>query len=107
MNLDPMYFLSTDCLFTGCQQMKFRLAQQGNWRATQFVAVAVGAAALGTLAIGAIAIGTLAIGGIVVRKARFQTVEIDDLTVHRLHVLETAPNLPQDVETEQGTTQPP
>jgi hypothetical protein len=85
--------------------MKFRPAKQGTRRATQLIAVAVGAAALGTLAVGAIAIGTLAIGGLVVRKARFRTVEIDDLTVHRLHVLDTAPNRPQDIDTEQGATQ--
>jgi hypothetical protein len=87
--------------------MKFRLARQGNRRAIQLIAVAVGAAALGTLAVGAIAIGSLAIGALVVRKARFRTVEIDDLTVHRLHVLETAPNRPQDIETEQGAIQHP
>ena len=74
--------------------MKFRLAKQENRRATQLIAAAVGAAALGTLAVGAIAIGTLAIGGLVVRKARFRTVEIDHLTVHRLHVLDAAPNPP-------------
>ena len=85
--------------------MKFRLTKQRNWRATEMIAVAVGAAALGTLAVGAIAIGTLAIGALVVRKARFRTVEIDDLTVHRLRVLDTAPNLPQAAETDQEAGQ--
>ena len=51
--------------------------------------MALGAMALGAFAIGAMAIGRLAIGGLVVRKAKLGSVEIDDLTVHRLRVLET------------------
>ncbi len=62
--------------------------------AAQIGAVAVGAAALGAFAIGALAIGRLAIGGLAVRKAKFGSVEIDDLTVRRLQVLETAPGTP-------------
>jgi hypothetical protein len=62
--------------------------------AAQMGALAVGAAALGAFAIGAIAIGRLAIGGLAVRKAKFGSVEIEDLTVRRLHVLETAPGVP-------------
>jgi hypothetical protein len=57
-------------------------------------ALAIGAAALGAFAIGAMAIGRLAIGGLAVRKAKFGAVEIDDLTVRRLHVLESAPGMP-------------
>jgi hypothetical protein len=67
--------------------------------ATQMVALALGAAALGAFAIGAIAIGSLAIGGLVVRKAKFRTVEIDDLTVRRLRVLEATPSTLESVET--------
>jgi hypothetical protein len=52
----------------------------------------LGTAAVGTLAIGAVAIGWLAIGGLAVRKARFGSVEIDDLTVRRLHVTEPPPD---------------
>jgi hypothetical protein len=66
--------------------------------ATRMVALALGAAALGAFAMGAVAIGSLAIGGLVVRRAKFRSVEIDDLTVRRLHVLE-APNaqeIPRD-----------
>jgi hypothetical protein len=55
-------------------------------------ALALGAAALGDLVIGAVAIGRLTIGGLGVRKARFQSVEIDDLTVRRLRVLEATPS---------------
>ena len=49
------------------------------------------AVAFGAFAIGAVAIGRLAIGGLAVRKVKLGSVEIDDLTVRRLHVLETAP----------------
>lgn len=60
--------------------------------ATRMVALALGAAALGAFAIGAVAIGSMAIGGLVVRRAKFRSVEIDDLTVRRLHVVEAAPS---------------
>lgn len=49
-------------------------------------ASAVGAFAAGALAIGALAVGALIIRRLVVGKARFGAVEIDDLTVHRLHL---------------------
>jgi hypothetical protein len=62
--------------------------------AAKMGALAVGAMALGAFAIGAIAIGRLAIGGLAVRKAKFGSVEIEDLTVRRLHVLETSPGVP-------------
>ena len=51
-------------------------------------ALAVGAIACGAIAIGALAIARLAIAEMAVKKARFRSVEIDDLTVRRLHVLE-------------------
>jgi len=59
--------------------------------------MAVGALALGALAIGALAIGALAIGRLrIVRgdaeKVHLGTVEIDDLTVRRLHVIEEKPS---------------
>jgi hypothetical protein len=55
-------------------------------------AAAVGALALGALAVGALAIGALAIGRLSVRRADMRklhlgAVEIDDLVVHRLHVV--------------------
>ena len=56
--------------------------------ASSVLALAVGAAALGALAIGALAIGRLAVGRLEIKKARFGTLEVDELTVHRLHVLE-------------------
>ncbi|MCP4388508.1 MAG: hypothetical protein GY802_09440 [Gammaproteobacteria bacterium] len=57
-------------------------------------AVASGALAIGALAIGALAIGALAIGRLSIRRAEaqelhFGKVKIDDLTVKRLHVVET------------------
>jgi hypothetical protein len=52
------------------------------------VAFAVGAVAFGAMAVGVLAIGQLAIGRLVIRKAHFSALEIDDLTVKRLHVVE-------------------
>jgi len=50
---------------------------------SQLLALALGAAALG-----AVAIGALAIGRITVKKARFGTLEVDELTVRRLRIVE-------------------
>lgn len=55
--------------------------------AVRLAAAAAGALAVGAIAIGALAIARLAIGRLAVGKARFGKVEIDDLTVRRLHVL--------------------
>ena len=52
---------------------------------------AVGALALGAFAIGALAIGAFAIGRLSVRKARFRSLEIDELTVRRLRFPDTRP----------------
>ncbi len=57
--------------------------------------VAMGALALGALAIGALAIGALAIGRLRILRAdadkwHLGTVEIDDVTVKRQRVIETA-----------------
>jgi hypothetical protein len=52
-------------------------------RIANMFALAVGAASLGALAGGAVAVGRLAIG-----KARIRELEIDQLTVRRLHVSE-------------------
>jgi len=54
------------------------------------LAFALGAAAVGALAIGALAIGRVAIGGIAIKRARFGKVEIDELTVRKLHVVENS-----------------
>jgi hypothetical protein len=56
--------------------------------AASLLALALGAAALGAVAIGALAIGRLAVGRMVIKKARFGALEVDELTVHRLRVLE-------------------
>ena len=79
--------------------MTLRPIKRARLPVTQMVALALGAAALGAFAIGAVAIGSMAIGGLGVRKAKFRSVEIDDLTVRRLHVMETTPSTPETVET--------
>jgi hypothetical protein len=50
------------------------------------IAGAIGAVAVGAFAIGALAVGRLAIGRFVVGKARFKSLEVDDLTVTHFHV---------------------
>ena len=52
------------------------------------LALALGAAAVGAVAIGAVAIGRLAVGGLVIKKARFGALEVDELTVRKLRVVE-------------------
>jgi hypothetical protein len=42
------------------------------------------------------AIGRLAIGGLSVRRAKFRSVEIEDLTVGRLRVIEPTPSTRAD-----------
>jgi hypothetical protein len=56
--------------------------------AVSLLGLALGAAAFGAIAIGAVAIGRLAIGGLVIKKARFRALEVDELTVRRLHIAE-------------------
>jgi hypothetical protein len=51
-------------------------------------AAALGALALGALALGAVALGAVAIGRLAVGKARFRSVEIDELVVKRLRFRE-------------------
>src|SRR5262245_7306558 len=51
--------------------------------ATSMIALAIGAAAFG-----AVAVGRLALGGMTVKKARFQALEVDELTVRKLRVRE-------------------
>jgi hypothetical protein len=63
--------------------------------AASLLAFALGAAAIGAVAIGALAIGRLAVGRLVIRKARFGTLEVDELTVRRLRVVEHAGPDPQ------------
>ena len=64
--------------------------EQAGSNTASFTAIAVGALAFGALAIGALAIGRLVIGQLAVRKMRLHAVEIDNLTVRRLRVLESA-----------------
>jgi hypothetical protein len=47
---------------------------------------AISAVAIGAFAIGALAIGRLAIRRFSIGKARFRSLEMDELTVTRLHV---------------------
>src|SRR5262249_22243445 len=56
--------------------------------ATSMIALAIGAAAFGAVAVGALAIGRLALGRVTVKKARFQALEVDELTVGKLRVRE-------------------
>jgi hypothetical protein len=56
--------------------------------AASLLALALGAAAFGAVAIGALAIGRLAVGRLAIKKARFHVLEVDELTVRKLHVLE-------------------
>lgn len=52
--------------------------------------LAVGSLAVAALAVGALAIGALAIGRLEMRQGRIRKLQIDDLTVGRLRVVETA-----------------
>lgn len=54
------------------------------------VALALGATAIGAVAIGALAIGRVALGRLVVKKARFATLEVDELVVRKLRVVDRA-----------------
>jgi hypothetical protein len=56
--------------------------------AASLLALALGAAAFGAVAIGALAIGRIAVGRLVIKKARFGALEVDELTVRKLHVVE-------------------
>jgi hypothetical protein len=59
-----------------------------HYYARSLLAFALGAAAVGAMAIGALAIGRLAIGRLEIGKARFKSLEVDELTVRKLHVTE-------------------
>jgi len=56
--------------------------------AASLLALAVGAAAFGAVAIGVLAIGRLAVGRLVIKKAHFNELEVDGLTVRRFRVVE-------------------
>ena len=58
--------------------------------AAGMVALALGATAIGAVAIGALAIGRVALGRRVVKKARFATLEVDELVVRKLRVVDRA-----------------
>lgn len=49
-------------------------------------ALALGATAIGAVAIGVLTVGRLLIGRLAIKGAHFRTLEIDELTVRRLHV---------------------
>jgi hypothetical protein len=72
---------------------------RGQFPALTIPAVAVGALACGAIAIGALAIARLAISHMTVKKARFRSVEIDDLTVRRLRVIDDGRNQAAGAET--------
>jgi hypothetical protein len=54
------------------------------------LAFALGATAVGALAVGALAIGRVAIDRVAIRRARFAKLEVDELTVRKLHVVENS-----------------
>ena len=54
------------------------------------LAFALGATAVGALAVGALAIGRVAIDRVAIRRARFAKLEVDELTVRKLHVVESS-----------------
>jgi hypothetical protein len=56
--------------------------------AASLLALALGAAAFGAVAIGALASGPHGVGRMVIKKARFGALEVDELTVRKLRVLE-------------------
>jgi hypothetical protein len=70
--------------------MKAPVSMADRRHASALPAAAVAALALGAVAIGFYAIGRLAIGQLVIGRARFRRVEIDDLTVGRLHIRSAA-----------------
>jgi hypothetical protein len=65
-------------------------SQSLGFRGIAMIATAMGAVAVGAFAIGALAIGRLAIRRVVIDGAKFKTLEIEDLTVTRLHAAEVA-----------------
>ena len=68
--------------------MTSEVAERPKSSTVNLLALALGAAALGAVAVGALAIGRVAIGRMVVKKARFDALEVGDLTVRKLRVLE-------------------
>ena len=57
---------------------------------TAMLAGSVAAIAAGAVAIGAIAIGALAIGRLVVKRAKFDKMEIGELTIRRIHFIDSS-----------------
>ena len=64
--------------------------------AASLLALALGAAAFGAVAIGALAIGRPAVGRMVIKKARFGALVVDELTVRKLRVFEQVPSGPRE-----------
>ena len=58
----------------------------------RIAAISAGALGIGAIAIGALAIGAIAIKRLAVASSRVGRREIEDLTVHRLHVGEILEN---------------
>src|SRR6516225_1119464 len=54
------------------------------------LAFALGAAAVGAIAIGALVVSRVAIDRLSIRRARFAKLEVDELTVRKLHVVENS-----------------
>lgn len=56
--------------------------QSATGSAVSLLAAALGAAAFAAVAIGALAIGRLAVGRLTIKKARFNALEVDELTAN-------------------------
>lgn len=64
------------------------IKRQRGGPARSLLAIALGAAAVGAVAIAVLAIGRLAVGHLVIGKARFKSLDVDQLTVRKLRVAE-------------------
>jgi hypothetical protein len=64
---------------------KLHSSESLGFRGVAIIATGIGAVAVGAFAIGALAISRLAIRRVLVESAKFKFLEIEDLTVTRLH----------------------
>ena len=78
----------TSCLTETHRCREISSAEPKPFPPSSMIAPAIGAAAFGAIAVGALAIGRLALGRMTVKKARFQALEVDELTVGKLRVRE-------------------
>ena len=70
--------------------MRQQLSTPSKQQFPAILASSVAVVAAGAIAIGAIAIGALAIGRLAVKRAKFDRVEIGELTVRRIRIIESS-----------------